>query len=468
MRRLLLSTAAILLSAQVCLSQPAAADYIAAETALQAGDIATAIPLLAEEAKLGNPVAAFNLAKIYEDGAAGVPDFTQAATYSRIAAEIDTAPRYNGAALGVQGPQLIAAAQKYGQFALGRLYESGKGVPQDNLEALAWYTRSADLGNIQAMLKLAVLHRDGLPGIVPDLERSASWLQRAADAGSIAAMNELGRAYLSGLGVIPNQQEAARWFEKAAAGGSVAAEYNLGQLYRTGIGGQPDYVRAVEHFERGANAKDAASMLALGDLYVAGQGLPPDKSQAHAWYSLAADYGAADGTAKAASLAGQMTPQKMATAKALHDSWQPKAKAAALPEPSAAPVAAPQPAASDPVTAQPVVPAAPEPAEPAANAPAPDLPPLFEEMAPSATDPLAGAPAAILPAEPAVTTSAPVQTLVQEPAQPVDPAADPAAPAAASPAPLPTSTPTVPTVDPTLPLIPGSPQPGAKPFVPTP
>src|SRR5690242_8675928 len=141
MRRLLLSTAAFLVSAQILMSVPALADYTAAEAALQAGDMATAIPLLAEEAKLGNPVAAFNLGKIYEGGAAGAPDYAQAATYYRIAGEIDTAPRYNGAALGVQAPQLIAAAQMYGQFALGRLYETGKGVPQDSLEALAWYTR---------------------------------------------------------------------------------------------------------------------------------------------------------------------------------------------------------------------------------------------------------------------------------------------------------------------------------------
>ena len=69
------------------------ADYAAAEAALQSGNVAGAVPLLAEEAKLGNPVAAFNLGKIYEDGAIGAPDFQQAATYYRIAAEIDTAPR---------------------------------------------------------------------------------------------------------------------------------------------------------------------------------------------------------------------------------------------------------------------------------------------------------------------------------------------------------------------------------------
>lgn len=445
MRRLLLISAALLVSAQLALTVPAIADYAAAEAALQSGNIAGAIPLLDEEAKLGNPVAAFNLAKIYESGAAGVPDFQQAATYYRIAGEIDTAPRYNGAALGAQGPQLIAAAQMYGQFALGKLYETGKGVPQDYLEALAWYTRSADLGNTKAMLKLAVIKREGLPGIAPDLEGSTSWLQRAAETGNIAAMNELGRAYQGGVGIIPNQQEAARWFEQAAAGGSIAAEYNLGQLYKTGIGGQPDYVRAVQHFQNGANAKDAPSMLALGDLYAGGQGLPRDPVQAHAWYRLAADYGAAEGTAKAAGLASTMTPQDIAAATNLHDSWQPQAKQAVPPETTAAPVApAPvaAPAASEPMVTTPAAPA--PPASPAAT-PAPDLPPLFEEAVPTAAAPEVPTPAPA-PA-PAATSDVPI---LLGPAE----------------IPLPASTPpTAPAeIDPSVPLLPGSPQPGAKPF----
>ncbi len=426
MRRLLLSTAALFVSAQILMSAPALADYAAAEAALQAGNISAAVPLLAEEAKLGNPVAAFNLAKIYEDGAAGAPDFTQAATYYRIAAEIDTAPRYNGAALGAQAPQLIAAAQMYGQFSLGRLYETGKGVPQDYNEAVGWYTRAADLGNIKAMLKMAVIQREGLPGINPDLASSTAWLQRAAEAGSVPAMLELGRAYRSGIGVAPNAQEAAKWFEGAAAGGSLNAEFNLGELYRDGLGGQPDYVRAVEHFERGANGKDAPSMLALGDLYAAGQGLPQDKVQAHAWYSLAADQGAANGSAKAATLAQGMTQQELAAAIALHDNWQPKAKEAAIP------------------AAAPSAPVAPAPAS-AATAPSPDLPPLFEESAPAPTlAPAAAKPPAETVLEPGTAAPLPTSTPPSfdpfAPADPFDPFAQPA---------------------------PGAPQPGAKPFEPT-
>ena len=109
---------------------PAQADYRAAEAALESGDFATAIPLLDQEAKLGNPVAAYNLGRLYEQGSAGAPDFQQAAAYYRIAAELDLAPKFDGTALGPQAAQLIQASQMYAQYSLGRLYETGQGVQQ--------------------------------------------------------------------------------------------------------------------------------------------------------------------------------------------------------------------------------------------------------------------------------------------------------------------------------------------------
>src|ERR1043166_3850918 len=144
MRRssLLLATAISLLA-----FGPAYADYRAAEAALEGGDFQTAIPLLDEEAKLGNPVAAYNLARVYEQGSAGAPDFQKAVTYYRIAAELDTAPKFDGTALGPNAAQLIQASQMYAQYSLGRLYENGQGVPQDLTQAAGWYVRAADLGH---------------------------------------------------------------------------------------------------------------------------------------------------------------------------------------------------------------------------------------------------------------------------------------------------------------------------------
>lgn len=473
MRSFLLATTALLLAANMAMSVPAYADYKMAEEKLQAGDVPGAMPLLAEEAKLGNPVAAFNLAKIYEDGSGGVTDFAQAATYYQIAAEIDTAPRYNGAGLGPQGPELIAAAQKYGQFALGRLYETGKGVPLDPKESVFWYTRAADLGLQQAMLRLAMVYREGLPGpdgsqgIAADPAQGVKWLEQAAGMGNVPAMTELGRAYLAGEGVLQNSRVAAEWFEKAAAEGSLIAEYSLGAIYRIGFGGQPDFIRAVRHFERAANGKESASMVALGDLYANGQGVPQDRVQALTWYKLSSLYGQPEGGKRGEALAAAMTPEEQAEAKRRTESWVPTgdqaggdqptaaasetaipmhtpelptvAGASATPEatPAAVPAAVPE---TVPATATPAAVAPSDPAIPAAPAPLPASTPTalqwVEPAAPvpaTAPEPAAvqqpaaaiGQPApATAPVPPASTPTAndnPINPVTNQPYEPFDP-----------------------------------------------
>ena len=464
MRSFLLATTALLLAANMAMSVPAYADYKMAEEKLQAGDVPGAMPLLAEEAKLGNPVAAFNLAKIYEDGSGGVTDFAQAATYYQIAAEIDTAPRYNGAGLGPQGPDLIAAAQKYGQFALGRLYETGKGVPLDPKESVFWYTRAADLGLQQAMLRLAMVYREGLAGpdgsqgIAADPAQGVTWLEQAAEMGNVPAMTELGRAYLAGEGVLQNSRVAAEWFEKAAAGGSLIAEYSLGAIYRIGFGGQPDFIRAVRHFERAANGKESASMVALGDLYANGQGVPQDRVQALTWYKLSSLYGQPEGGKRGEALAAAMTPEEQAESKRRVESWvptgdqaggNPPAAAAgetaipmhtpelpAVAGPSAAPGTTPAavPAAipgTTPIAAAPEVPAAPEPlpastptalqwVTPPAAAPIPE-PAAAPVPAAAAPEPAPVQPAPVQPASTPTANDNPINPATNEPYAPFDP-----------------------------------------------
>src|SRR3954471_9041049 len=347
----------------------ARADYRAAEAALEGGDFTTAIPLLDEEAKLGNPVAAYNLGRLYEAGSAGAPDFQQAAVYYRIAAELDLAPKFDGTALGPQAAQLIQASQMYAQYSLGRLYETGKGVQQDLTQAAGWYVRAADLGHPNAAMKLAYLFRDGGPGLKPDGRLAETYFERA---GTGSALNEIGVMYLKGNGATRNAKIAHDWFEKAAAQGSTEAEYNLGLLFQAGYTGQPDYLQAMEHFQAGANAKDGPSMLALGQLYAEGKGVPKDLVQAHTWFDLATANGTPEGTARAAAIEAGMTPTQIVQAKAAVATWQPQDEnalpgtataATPLPEPMpSAPAAAAEPAAAPAAALAP---------EPVAPAPAP-------------------------------------------------------------------------------------------------
>src|SRR5581483_3561075 len=188
MRRLSLLAAASAVSLAAltapCFIAAARADYQAAEKAMEAGDFATAVPLLDAEARLGNPVAAYNLGRIYEQGTVGAPDYQKAAAYYKIGADLDTAPHFDGGALGSNGAKLIQAAEMYSQFSLGRLYEAGRGVPQDLQQATSWYIRAADLGHPTAALHLGRMFRDGGPGLPPDGKLAQQYFQQAGDAGN--------------------------------------------------------------------------------------------------------------------------------------------------------------------------------------------------------------------------------------------------------------------------------------------
>ncbi|MDY0882159.1 tetratricopeptide repeat protein [Dongia soli] len=393
---------------------PALADYRAAEAALRSNDVAGAIPLLEDEAQHGNPVAAYNLGKIYESGNGGIQkDYVKAATWYRQAAEVGSMPtQFDGTQLGSQAADLIFAAQLYAQYGLARLYEAGRGVPQDSNEAVRWYRRAGDQDLDLAQLQLVRIYRQGSGAIAPDLAESTKWLERVAQGGNVSAMADLGTAYLQGIGVEKNAKTAHDWYERAAALGNSDALYNLGLLYQSGYSGQPDPIRAADYYNRAANQKNGRAMLALGDLYADGEGVPHNQIQALVWYELAAENGRAEAIAKRDALTRDLPEADVDQANAMAASWQPQGDRLSLPanalpsSPPSAPAAVPETTA--PQTAAPAAPSSAEPAQPAE--PATEASPAPDTLPPAAPPPAAfkpGADAAVSPGQP---TAAPQQT----------------------------------------------------------
>ena len=69
------------------------------------------------------------------------------------------------------------------QAMLGRIYELGEGVPQNLQAAAQWYARAAQQDNQAAMVSLANLLEQGLPGSPDpqaDRQQASAWYQRAA------------------------------------------------------------------------------------------------------------------------------------------------------------------------------------------------------------------------------------------------------------------------------------------------
>ncbi len=68
------------------------------------------------------------------------------------------------------------------QLVLGTLYQHGRGVQQNNMEALKWIERSAEQGNRIAQYNLGVIYYEGKI-VSRDNDEAYKWIKRAADGG---------------------------------------------------------------------------------------------------------------------------------------------------------------------------------------------------------------------------------------------------------------------------------------------
>jgi len=72
------------------------------------------------------------------------------------------------------------------QFNLGRMYDNGEGVPEDDKQAVKWYRLAAEQGHAEAQINLGVMYRDGT-GVRKDDKEAIKWWQKATEQGSIGA-----------------------------------------------------------------------------------------------------------------------------------------------------------------------------------------------------------------------------------------------------------------------------------------
>jgi TPR repeat protein len=98
------------------------------------------------------------------------------------------------------------------------MYSSGRGVPQDDAQAVEWYRKAADQGNADAQFFLASCYDAGA-GVPRDYAQGAKWWRKAAEQGNAAAQKNLGWKYLRGVGVPQDYVLAHIWLNLAASRG---------------------------------------------------------------------------------------------------------------------------------------------------------------------------------------------------------------------------------------------------------
>ena len=167
------------------------------------------------------------------------------------------------------------------EYALGVLYERGRGVTQDRAEALKWYRLAADQKYALAQYNLGVMYTRG-NGTPQDYKEAVKLYSAAAEQGLAVAQYNLGMMYAQGRGVEVDVQQAAKWYVKGAAQGDVDSQFALAYLYEYGEGVPQDYVQAYTWYGLVLTKFDKAAVAIKGRDNVAKNLTPAQIAQADA------------------------------------------------------------------------------------------------------------------------------------------------------------------------------------------
>ena len=178
--------------------------------------------------------------------------------------------------------------------AVGVSYESGYGREHNGQTAYDYYRKAADSGNVTAMRNIGRLYRYGKDPLQENIDEAYNWYKKAADAGDGYAMNIIGNIYLYGEygnnGDEKDYKAARQWYEKAAEYGYIDAYSSLGDIYLYGYGEEKNVDKALEQYQKGIDFGSTSCMVQIGYYYGAVKE-ERDYNEAYKWYMKAVNAG---------------------------------------------------------------------------------------------------------------------------------------------------------------------------------
>ena len=261
---------------------------------------------LLKEARVGDPVAQYEVALMYANGVGVGKSVEQAMAWTESAAK--------------KGH--VAA-----QYLLGTAYQGGLGVKRSTQQALTWLLKATDSGSDKAPLKLAkLLTSDGLSiatdfllvaaqrGVIEAQFEAAQrvgamdWCQKAAEGGLATAQVALAEWLERDPAGTAQRRQAVHWYEQAAGQGHPGAQLALARLDGNGRGitntelasAHKGSSRKALHRDRAqqssrwdmyAGNADAREQFHLGLMYQTGCAVAQDEHSAKEWFERAANQG---------------------------------------------------------------------------------------------------------------------------------------------------------------------------------
>ena len=190
---------------------------------------------------------------------------------------------------------------------LAGLYFNGGDPKSVNVEknpqkALDMFNKAADKGNAAANRSLAILHENGVEGVVTrDVKKAMEFYAKAANGGDPQAQFRLALAYETGVGDVdkdgkvkevylaPNPKNALDLYRIAAQSGMAEPAYNVGMYYENGAVVDKDPVKAFAFFMRAAQGGLPQAQHKVATYYQNGSGVGRDIVAAIGWFQRAAD-----------------------------------------------------------------------------------------------------------------------------------------------------------------------------------
>lgn len=177
-------------------------------------------------------------------------------------------------AFGRYSPHLLKMAETGhpgSQWIIATSYAQGRGIDKNVNEAIKWYGKAAQQGNLMAELMIAWYYHTG-DGVEKNIKESIKIYQKLVSKSETstqsgeahiyaAAMNNLGVCYEQGNGINESIEEAIELYKRAAEQGDMAAHFNLGRCYLIGNGVARNVEKAKLHFKQAYNNKKSAEVL---------------------------------------------------------------------------------------------------------------------------------------------------------------------------------------------------------------
>ena len=184
---------------------------------------------------------------------------------------------------------------------MGLCYQTGHGIAADSLKATRLYQRSikegnkalfaqneelAKKGSVFSNMLIASCYQNGL-GVAKDVNRAIPYLTAAAEKNCVPAQRDLGMILINGK----KAMEAVTWFKKGTENGDIPCTFYYGKMLVEGLGVKANKKEGADYLLKSADAGFPQAMYYVGNCYMNGDGLTKNAEQAVKWYRLAAGKG---------------------------------------------------------------------------------------------------------------------------------------------------------------------------------